>query len=38
MRDLAATYPDKVKMLSQQWQDWAQRVGVFPKKPDKRKK
>lgn len=38
MRDLAATHPDKVKVLSQQWQDWAKRVGVFPKKPQKRKK
>jgi arylsulfatase A-like enzyme len=31
MNDLAAARPEKVTLLSNQWESWAQRVGVFPK-------
>jgi arylsulfatase len=31
LNDLAAAHPEKVASLSSQWEDWARRVGVFPK-------
>ncbi len=31
LNDLAASMPDKVKAMSGQWQQWASRVGVYPK-------
>ena len=37
LNDLASKFPDKVKALSDQWETWAKRVGVFPK-PTKGKK
>lgn len=38
LNSLVAEYPDKVKVLSDQWEKWAERVGVFPKKTKSRKK
>ena len=38
LNSLVAEYPDKVKVLSDQWEKWAERVGVFPKKKKSRKK
>jgi len=32
LRDLAATQPEKLKALADQWEAWAKRVGVYPKK------
>jgi len=33
--NLAMSHPEKVTQLSQQWLDWANRVGVYPKPPKK---
>lgn len=32
LHDLAATQPEKLRALADQWEAWAQRVGVYPKK------
>jgi arylsulfatase A-like enzyme len=32
LHDLAATQPEKLKALADQWEAWAKRVGVYPKK------
>ena len=32
LHDLAATQPEKLQALADQWEAWAKRVGVYPKK------
>ena len=32
LHDVASTHPEKVADYSEQWQRWAERVGVYPKK------
>lgn len=39
LHDLAAEHPETVARMSAQWEDWARRVGVFPKpRPAPKKK
>lgn len=38
LHNLAAKHPEKVEQLSRQWQEWSQRVGIFPKNGKGRKK